>query len=163
MARQQPPKFRANGEPDQRGQGEGSKGTRFKAGDGRPRPGRPKRSRDERGVVQAIRDMPVTITDARGARKKITTLEALLMKQRQKALAGDQRAAEMLFKRFDRYETPSIDGDPSADLLAEDLLILDTVRRRGLLSEPERDEPEDGTEHDPLDQPREDDAGEGQA
>jgi hypothetical protein len=133
MAERKPPKIRADGEIDNRGHGEGSKSTRFAAGDGRPRPGRRKGSRDERTIVQAIRDMPVAVKDGSGRRKKVSTYDAILMTMRQKALAGDIKAAEVLLKRIERHEPPSVERNQTSDLLAEDRLILDAGRRRGLL------------------------------
>jgi hypothetical protein len=137
MAERKPPKIRGDGDIDHRGHGEGSKGTRFAAGDGRPRPGRRKGSRDERTIVQAIRNMPVTVKDASGRIKKVTTYDAILMAMRQKALAGDIKAAEALLRRIDRHEPPSVEQDRTADLIAEDQLILDAARRRGLLPHPD--------------------------
>lgn len=135
MAKGEPPKFRADGVPDGRGHADGSKETRFKPDDGRARPGRPKKSRDERTIVQAVRDMKVTVTDG-GKRRKINTAEAILLKLRQKALAGDHRAAETLLKRFDRYEVPTAEPDRTRELLAEDQQILEAAAARRLLPGP---------------------------
>ena len=135
MAKGEPPKFTADGVPDGRGHADGSKDTRFKADDGRARPGRPKKSRDERTIVQTIREMKVTVNEG-GRRRRINTLEAVLLTMRKKAVAGDVKAAEMLLKRFDRYEVPTAEPDRTRELLAEDRLILEAAAARRLLPGP---------------------------
>jgi hypothetical protein len=133
MSDDKPPRFRADGELDGRGHAEGSRRTQFHAGDGRRRPGRPRGARDERSLVRQIRDMPVTITDQAGRRRKISTIEALLIKLRSEALAGNMKAMESLLKRIERYEVPSAEPDLTAKLLEDDQIILEAARVRGLL------------------------------
>lgn len=120
---------------DGRGHGEGSKNTWFKSGDGRPRPGRRKGSRDQRTIVEEILKMAVAYTGADGKRTKRSTLEAIYLKQRAKALQGDPKAIEFLMKRFDKYEPALNDRVSTSDLLAEDAIILESARRRGLAPE----------------------------
>jgi hypothetical protein len=133
MPDETPPKLRADGEPDGRGRSVGSEQTRFKPGDGRPRPGRRKHSKDERTIVQSVSDMPVTVTRPDGKKSKITTFEAILIKQRQLALEGNLRSAEFMMKHIGKYELPPVDTNRTSDLLAEDQLILEVARRRGVL------------------------------
>lgn len=139
MTSPKPPKFTAAGLPDGRGQAEGSKNTRFASGDGRPRPGRPKGARDEKTIVNEVRDMKVEAVIGR-RKRKIDTQRAILLKQREKALKGDQRAAEFMDRKFQTYGPPIVEPDHISSLLEEDRAILDAARRRGLLG------PDDGEE-----------------
>lgn len=125
--------LRADGQPDGRGHSEASKPSRFSKGDGRKRGRRPKGSRDERTMILQMRDMPVFATGPDGKKIKMTTPEAILYMQRQKALKGDLKAAEFLMKRFDRYEPPSVEPDHTSALMEDDAVILELSRMRGLL------------------------------
>lgn len=132
MSRPKDPKFTKDGFPDGRGHGEGSKGTRFAKGDGRRRPGRPKGARDEKVLVNKIRDMKVEAT-INGRKRKVDTQQALLMKQREKALKGDQRAAEFLDRKFQAFGPPVVEPDHITPLLESDREILKCAVRRGLI------------------------------
>lgn len=127
------PKIRKDGEVDGRGRSEGSRSTQFAPGDGRKRPGRPKRSKDERTEICAIRDMPVPL-NMNGRRRKVTTRFALFLKMRERALKGDQRAAEYLDKRMSQYEPIQTDPDLTAELLVEDQAILEAWATRAGIS-----------------------------
>jgi hypothetical protein len=130
-------RFKKDGTPDGRGHADGSHGTRFGSGDGRRRPGRPKRSRDERTDVLAVRDMVVTYGPP-GRQRKANTRQAILLKQRELALKGNQRAIEWLDRKIAQYDPPSADPDRTAALCAEDEEILLIARGRGLLDADDR-------------------------
>lgn len=106
MSDGQPPKpikLRKDGQPDGRGHAEGSKANRLAKNDGRRRPGRPPGSRDAKSEICAVRDMPVAVV-IRGRQRKVSTRMANLLKLREKALKGDQRAAEYLDRLFAQVE-----------------------------------------------------------
>jgi hypothetical protein len=135
---QKPPrpiKLKASGEPDMRGQGEGSRATRFGADDGRPRPGRRKGSKDIKTIVQAVQEMSIAV-DIPGVPRRINTFYAVLLKLREKALKGDTKAINMLIEKFGQYAPPSVEPDLTAQLLDEDQQILNFARERGLLLTP---------------------------
>lgn len=151
MAKQ--PKFRLDGELDGRGHADASKSTRFATDDGRKRPGRKKGARDEKTEILAIRDMLVEVTIG-DKKQKVPTRTAIFLRQRKKALDGDQRATEFLDAKFSQYEPPLLEPNLTSDLLAEDQAILESAVARGLidrallegsLSSPSNDE--DGGAH----------------
>ena len=133
--RPRPIKLKASGEPDMRGQGEGSRATRFGADDGRPRPGRRKGSKDIKTIVQAVQNMTIAV-DIPGVPRRIDTYHAALLKLREKALKGDVKAINMLFDKFGQYAPPSVEPDLTAQLLDEDQQILNFARERGRVPGP---------------------------
>jgi hypothetical protein len=136
-----PIKLKASGEPDMRGQAEGSRATRFGAGDGRRRPGRRKGSKDIKTIVQSVQNMTIAV-DLPGLPRKIDTYHAVLLKLREKALKGDTKAINMLFDKFGQYAPPSVEPDLTAQLLEEDQEILRFAReRRRVPRPPVADEP----------------------
>jgi len=133
--------LRKDGEIDDRGHGKGSRATRFKAGDGRRRPGRSKGSRSEKSDVLMVRDMTVSVTMGRRTSKATTRL-AMLLAMRAKALKGDHKAIEWLDRKFGQYEPPEVDVGQTERLLVEDeAILLDDARARGLIGDQrEKDE-----------------------
>ena len=127
-----PPKQRADGEPDGRGHADASRATRFTPGDDRPRPGRRKGSKSLKTIYLAIAATPVVL-DRNGRKKKISTTEGIVMKQREKALKGDQRASERFLDRIVEYSPPEVQLDLTQALLAEDAQLLADARRRGVI------------------------------
>ena len=127
-----PPRFRQDGEIDGRGHADASKSFRFASGDGRKRPGRPKGARDERTEVLLVRDMPVEITIG-GKKRKGSTRLGMYMRQRHKALNGDQRATEFLDAKFSQFEPPLVQPDLTRILLEEDRAILAAAAGRGIV------------------------------
>ncbi|MCK0530832.1 DUF5681 domain-containing protein [Sphingobium agri] len=126
MSDGQPPKpikLRKDGQPDGRGHAEGSKANRLAKNDGRRRPGRPPGSRDAKSEICAVRDMPVAVVIG-GRQRKVSTRMANLLKLREKALKGDQRAAEYLDRLFAQVEPPSVEPDLTASLLEEDAQLI---------------------------------------
>ncbi len=132
------PKFRDDGAPDGRGHAEGSRATRFAAGDNRRRPGRTKGAKGLKQVYLDIAATPVLL-DRDGQKKKISTIQGIVMKQREKALKGDQRASEHFLDRIAEYSPPDVQLDLTAKLLEEDALLLAAARPRGIIGETEPD------------------------
>jgi hypothetical protein len=138
------PKLLPSGVPDGRGQSEGSKANQFRDG-GRPGPGRPKGSKNLATLYRELGAMPVKMT-INEQEQWISTTEGVLRKQRQKALNGDQRAAERFLDKIAEYSPPEERPPRIPALLAEDAEVLARARGRGLLgvnNPPERPEEEE--------------------
>lgn len=129
-----PPRYRGDGLPDGRGHAEGSRPTRFAHDDGRKRPGRRKGSKSLKTIYQNIAAIPLTVDLGNGRKKRITSLEGMVHKQREKALKGDQRAAERFLERIADYSPPDVQLDLTAQLMEEDAVLLASARARGLLA-----------------------------
>jgi len=127
-----PPKHRADGEPDGRGHAEASCGTRFASGDNRPRPGRRKGSKGIKTIYLEVAATPVVL-DRDGKKKKISTIQGIVLKQREKALKGDQRASERFLDRIIEFSPPEVQLDLTQGLLAEDAALIAALRGRGLI------------------------------
>lgn len=127
-----PPKFRADGEPDGRGHAEASRAIRFAPGDNRPRPGRRKGSKSLKSIYLDVAATPVVL-DRDGRKKRISTTHGIVLKQREKALKGDQRASEHFLDRIAEFSPPDVQLDLTDSLLAEDALLLADARRRGII------------------------------
>ncbi|WP_156680878.1 DUF5681 domain-containing protein [Sphingomonas profundi] len=125
-----PPKLLASGIPDGRGQSAGSRASRF-SGD-RPGPGRPKGAKNIATIYREVAALPVTAT-INDRQRRISTVEAVLRKQREKALKGDQRAAERFLDKVAEYSPPEIRPDQMPALLEEDARLLADALARGLL------------------------------
>lgn len=126
------PKFRADGQPDNRGRSEGSKAQWFAPDDGRKRPGRKKGSKSLKTVYRAIAEIPIK-AEIQGKPKRISTKEGIVLKEREQALKGDHRAREHFLKRVAEYSPIEVEPDRTATLLAEDADILASAFERGLL------------------------------
>lgn len=124
-----PIKLRKDGQPDGRGHAEGSKANRLAKNDGRHRPGRPRGSRDAKSDICFVRDLPVALTIG-DKKRKVSTRLANLLKLREKALKGDQRAAEYLDRLFAQVEPASVEPDLTAGLLEEDAQLIANWRQR---------------------------------
>lgn len=133
-----PPKYLPNGEPDGRGHAEGSFATRFGSGDGRHRPGRKKGSKSLARIYREVAKIPL-ILDTEGKKRKISTKEAIVLKQRDKAIKGDQRAAERMLDKLEALDPPEVNPDQTGMLLAEDAELLAGARARGRLGPAEAD------------------------
>lgn len=129
-----PPKFRKDGAPDGRGHSEASHATRFAPGDNRPRPGKPKGAKSLKRVYLDVAAIPVVL-DRDGKKKKISTTHGIVMKQREKALKGDQRASEHFLDRITEFSPPDVQLDLTAALLEEDAVLLAAARRRGIIGD----------------------------
>ena len=127
-----PPKMRGDGELDGRGHAEGSMPTRFAQGDGRGRPGRPKGAKSLATIYRNVGQIPLAV-DQGGRKRRISTAEGVVLKQRELALKGNQRAAERLLDKIEAQDPVEVRADLTAQLLAEDLELLASARARGLL------------------------------
>lgn len=127
-----PTRTRSDGGVDGRGHGEGSVSTRFAPGDGRKRPGRTKGAKSIATIYREIAKMPVAL-ELGGKKTKITTAQGIVLKQREKALKGDQRAAEHLLDRIEAHDPVEARPDLTAQLIDEDAELLASARARGLL------------------------------
>ena len=125
-------KTRLDGGPDRRGHAESSKATRFGVADGRPRPGRKKGAKSLKTVYQAAAEIPVE-AEIKGKRKRITSKEGIVLKEREQALKGDHRAREHFIKRLVEYSPIEVEADRTTQLLAEDEAILASAYERGLI------------------------------
>ena len=137
------PKFRKDGHPDGRGHSEGSKGSRFAEDDGRRRPGRPKGALSVKTIYLNAASMPIYVT-INGKRKRITTADAIVLKQREKALGGGERAAERFIEKLEQYSPIEVQPNRTAELLAEDEVILAGGSARGELGGGEPPAGDDG-------------------
>lgn len=125
-------KFRLDGQPDGRGHAEGSMATRYAADDGRRRPGRKKGAKSLKTVYQAAAEIPIE-AEIKGKRKRITSKEGIVLKEREQALKGDHRAREHFIKRLAEYSPIEVEPDRTTLLLAEDEAILASAFERGLI------------------------------
>jgi hypothetical protein len=130
------PKFRKDGHPDGRGHSEGSKGSRFGEDDGRRRPGRPKGALSLKTIYLNAAAMPIYVT-INNKRRRITTADAIVLKQREKALGGGERASERFIEKLEQYSPIEVQPDRTGELLAEDQAILASAAARGLLGDGE--------------------------
>ncbi len=85
--------------------------TRFEKGvSGNPK-GRPRGSRNHRNVLKKELEAKVTVTE-NGKRYKVTKLEMMVKQQSVKALKGDLKALEWLFKDAIRFGLLDPVGEP---------------------------------------------------
>lgn len=129
-----PSKIRGDGLPDGRGHADGSRQTRFAHDDGRKRPGRSKGSKSLKTIYQTTAAIPLTVDLGNGRKKRISSLEGMVLKQREKALKGDQRSTERFLERIADYSPPEVQLDLTAQLLEEDAILFASARARGLLA-----------------------------
>jgi hypothetical protein len=135
-----PPKFRLDGEPDGRGHAEGSKRTQFAEKDGRVRPGRTPGSLSLAKFYRDAAAAKITVTLPNGAKLRITKAQAIILRQAEKALKGDQRAAERFLEKLEQYSPAEVQPDLTALKLLDDATMIAGARKRGLL------DPQDGDE-----------------
>ena len=99
---------------------------RFKPGrSGNPK-GRPRDAKNEETILTNLLNRKIDIREA-GRLRKITVLEAMLLKFAEEALKGDAKAATFL---LNRYRPPESDEGSSGELSREDQEILDAFTRR---------------------------------
>lgn len=143
------PNIRSDGEPDLRGKSDGSKSTQFAADDGRKRPGRPKGAKSLRSIYRAAGSAKISVTIG-GVTRRLTKTEAVILKQLDLALHGEQRPAERFLDRIEQFTPVEVDVDIIGALISEDLNLLAIARERGLIGpagpdpEPELDGPGGG-------------------
>jgi len=99
---------------------------RFKPGrSGNPK-GRPKGAKNEETILNNLLNRRIEIRQA-GRTRKITVLEAMLLKFAEEALKGDAKAATFL---LNRYRPPEPDETSAGEISREDQEILDAFTRR---------------------------------
>ena len=98
----------------------------FKPGhSGNPK-GRPKGAKNEETILSNLLNRKIDIREA-GRLRKITVLEAVLLRFTEAALKGDAKAATFL---LNRYRPPEPDEISASELTREDQEILDAFTRR---------------------------------
>lgn len=134
--------------PSGRGQAPGSRMHRFAKGDGRPRPGRKKGSKDLSTIIRAIGDIRVPVVES-GRRSTVDTKTAILMAARTVAIKGNLGAIKFLTSKFEASEITAEGSQGIEDLLAEDKAILDLARERGLVESQTNDATHSKSDADP--------------
>ena len=99
---------------------------RFKPGrSGNPK-GRPKGAKNEETILNNLLNRRIEIRQA-GRLRKITVLEAMLLKFAEEALKGDAKAATFL---LNRYRPPEANEASANEMTEEDQEVLDAFTRR---------------------------------
>lgn len=102
---------------------------RFKSGQSGNPKGRPKGSRNIETLYREILDMKIT-TSVGGRTQTMTALKAVLIKQMQKALAGDFRSMEAVIEAQIRYAESQDARTDARELADRSMAILDRARER---------------------------------
>jgi Family of unknown function (DUF5681) len=99
----------------------------FKPGQtGNPR-GRPKGAKNEATILRALLNRKIDIREG-GKVRKITVLEAILLRFIEEALKGNTKAAAFLFNRYGGTQADS--SRPDEELNEDDRKVLDAFVRR---------------------------------
>ena len=93
-------------------------------------------------IYREVGKMALTL-DLGGKKTRISTAQGIILKQRELALKGDQRASEHLLDKIEAHDPVEARPDLTAALLAEDAELLASARARGLLA-PDPSGPENG-------------------
>jgi hypothetical protein len=101
------------------------KHTRFKAGQSGNPKGRPKGAKNEATIWQDIFARKVPIRD-RGQVRKVSLLEAMLLKYTERALNGEAKAADFVLNRYGRAEGTAPEA---AELDQDDRALLESYAR----------------------------------
>jgi hypothetical protein len=117
---------RANTSDAEIGHGKPPREHQFKQGkSGNPR-GRPKGAKSETTILQGLLNRKIEIREA-GRDRKITVLEAILLRFAEDALKGNTKTAAFLLDRYASTQT----GEPeSSELSPSDRDVLDDFVRR---------------------------------
>jgi hypothetical protein len=111
------------------GYGRPPKHGQFKPGQSGHKPGRPKGVRNLESLVKATLKAPVTVT-SHGKSRTVSTLEAMLLRLREKALSGDLRAVERWLQLAQIHSEDELAA--AIGLSAEDTNVLRIYRQRVL-------------------------------
>jgi hypothetical protein len=98
--------------------------SRFRPGQSGNPAGRRKGLRNLMTDVQSTLATPVKVTEG-GRRRTRSTQQGVLMVLREKALFGDARAIELMFKLAQLFDGDAAETGPAEALAAEDQAILD--------------------------------------
>lgn len=108
------------------GYGRPPRAHRFKPGrSGNPK-GRPKGAKNEETILNNLLNRRIEIREA-GRTRKITVLEAMLLKFAEEALKGDPKAATFL---LNRYRPPDSEEGSGNEISQGDQEILDAFTKR---------------------------------
>ena len=100
---------------------------RFKPGrSGNPR-GRPKGAKNETTILRDLLNRKIDVRQG-GSARKITVLEAILLRFTEDALKGNTKSAAFLFNRY--AGTEAGESQPDNDISADDREVLDAFARR---------------------------------
>jgi hypothetical protein len=100
---------------------------RFTAGrSGNPR-GRPKGAKNETSILRDLLNRKIDVRQG-GSARKITVLEAILLRFTEDALKGNTKSAAFLFNRY--AGTEAGESQPDNDISADDREVLDAFARR---------------------------------
>ncbi len=105
----------------------------FKEGNNANPNGRPVGSKSQATVLTEQLQKKITITERGGAKRRITTLQAIVMTQINEALKGNQKAAEFLLKYQRQVEdgmTAVEEMDPDDQQALEILLSKELEKRQ---------------------------------
>jgi hypothetical protein len=120
------------------GYGNPPRHSQFKPGQRSLSPGRPKGARNFKMVVKATLNEPVKVTRD-GKSRKISTLEAILLRLREKALGGDLRALDRMLLLAQAYCEEELAA--TVGLSANDAEVLRIYTRRVLSGATAKAEP----------------------
>jgi hypothetical protein len=124
MSTESTPPERATGEV---GYGRPPRADRFKPGQcGNPR-GRPKGSKNEATILDGILNRKIDIRQG-GTSRKITVLEAILLRFTEDAMKGNPKSAVFLLNRY--AGTKADEVSPDTELGADDRAVLDAFARQ---------------------------------
>ena len=121
---------------DEVGYGKPPKATRFKKGQSGNPKGRPKGSRNFKTDVMATLEAPVQLKE-KGRVKTVATQQAALLRLREKALSGNDRALDRLIELARTYNDENLAEAAAAALAPSDQAILDNFIRRRSVSPPD--------------------------
>jgi Family of unknown function (DUF5681) len=125
--RSAPIKTTGKGSVDQVGYGSPPQAHQFKPGQsGNPR-GRPKGAKNEATILRELLNRKIQIREA-GRTRKITVLEAILLRFTEDALKGNTKSAAFLFNRYAGAQAD--DSQPVEEITEDDRKVLDAFIRR---------------------------------
>ena len=109
------------------GYGKPPKHTRFTPGQSGNPKGRPKGTRNFKTDLKATLKAPVKVTRD-GKPRKVSTQEAMLLRLREKALAGDARALDRLISLAQTYNNEELTA--ASGMSADDTMLLELFKSR---------------------------------
>jgi Family of unknown function (DUF5681) len=122
-------RFKADASDYRVGYGKPPRHSQYKPGQSGYLKGRPKGARNLKTIVRATLKAPVRVTRD-GKSRKVSTLEAMLLRLREKGLSGDLRALDRLIVLAQAYGEDDIAA--SVVLSAEDANVLRIYTKRVL-------------------------------
>ena len=118
---------RAPGKPPDVGYGRPPKEHRFKSGESGNRRGRPKGSKNEATIIEDLLSRKIEVRE-NGKARRISLLEAILLKFAEDALRGNAKSAAFLLNR--RLLVGSSEQPANAELDTDDREILEIYTRQ---------------------------------